>query len=114
MGESILAQVKEHKKYEVIYIIRPNLDEEAVDKVVAGVEEYLKGQGGKVISSDKKGRRRLAYEVEKMRDGYYVVTLFTAPSQSIVAIKRMMSLSEEIIRSLVIVEPQEETAYVSQ
>lgn len=94
-----------------MYIIRPNLDEDAVDRVVEVVEEYIKGFGGVIESTDKKGRRRLAYEVDKMRDGYYVLTIFKAKPESVAQLKRMMQLSEDIIRSLVVVfEKEKETA----
>ena len=95
------------KSYETMYIIRPNLDEEAVDRVVLAVEEYIKGLGGIVEETDKKGRRRLAYEVQKMRDGYYVLTNFQAKPDSLAALKRMMSLHEDIIRTLVVVREKE-------
>lgn len=91
------------RKYEAVYIVRPNLDDESVDRTVAGVEEYIKGLGGTIISTDKKGRRRLAYEVNKMRDGFYVMTRFEAKSEAIAQLKRMMMLSEDIIRSLIVV-----------
>ena len=95
------------KPYEAVYVIRPNLDEEAVDRTVSQVEEYIKGLGGNIETTDKKGRRRLAYEVNKMRDGYYVLTIFHAKTESVSAIKRMMTLSEDIIRSLIVVHEKE-------
>ncbi|MBI4533215.1 MAG: 30S ribosomal protein S6 [Candidatus Melainabacteria bacterium] len=94
------------RAYETLYIIRPTLDEEGVDRVIATVEEYIKGLGGTVESTDKKGRRRLSYEVKKMRDGYYVLTNFLAKPELITAIKRMMSLSDDIIRTIVVVRDQ--------
>lgn len=93
--------------YEVLYIIRPNLDEEGVDRAATAVEDYMKGLGITVESTDKKGRRRLAYEVDKMRDGYYVLTYFKAKPASITALKRMLTLSEDIIRFLVVVRDLE-------
>ena len=90
------------RKYETVYIVRPNLDDEAVDRTVAGVEDYIKGLGGTIMSTDKKGRRRLAYEVNKMRDGFYVMTRFEAKTEVVAQVKRMMQISEEIIRSLIV------------
>ncbi len=95
------------RTYETLYIIRPNLDEEAVDRTVNSVEEYIKGLGGQILSTDKKGRRRLAYEVQKMRDGYYVLIIFKSKSESVVQLKRMMTLNEDIIRSLIVQYEQE-------
>jgi small subunit ribosomal protein S6 len=97
-----LAELKP-RKYECVFIVRPNLDDESVDRAVAGVEDYIKGLGGTIISTDKKGRRRLAYEVNKMRDGFYVMTRFEAKPEQLAQVKRMMMLSEDIIRSLVVV-----------
>lgn len=91
------------KSYETLYIVRPTLDEETVDRTVASVEDYIKNLGGTIESTDKKGRRRLAYEVEKMRDGYYVLTYFQCKPEDIAGIKRMMTLSENIIRSLIVI-----------
>lgn len=98
---------KKARTYETVFIVRPNLDEDAVDKTVAGVEEFIKAQGGTIESTEKKGRKRLAYEVDKMRDGFYVVIEFKAQADFIVPLKRMMTLSEEIIRNLVVVKETE-------
>lgn len=95
------------KPYETVYIVRPNLDEDAVDRVVLAVEEYIKGLGGTIETTDKKGRRRLAYEVDKMRDGYYVLTIFHIKPDVVLQIKRMMTLSEDIIRSLIVIHEKE-------
>lgn len=102
-----MAQTIQNKPYEAVYIIRPNLDEEAVDRSVLAVEEYIKGLGGTVETTDKKGRRRLAYEVDKMRDGYFVLTVFHAKPEAVAQLKRMMNLSEDIIRSLIVVHDKE-------
>jgi small subunit ribosomal protein S6 len=89
--------------YEVTYIIKPTVDEEGADRIANTVDEYIKAQGGKVESTDKKGRRRLTYEVNKMKDGYYVSTIFSVSPKNVATIKRMMTISEDILRSLIIV-----------
>ncbi len=90
-------------KYESVFIIRPNIDDEAADRAVASVEEYIKGLGGNIIATEKKGRRRLAYEVKKMRDGFFVLMRFSIAPESVSAVKKMMTLSEDIIRSIIVV-----------
>lgn len=99
------------KSYETLYIVRPNLDEEAVDRTVTAIDEYIKGLGVTLVSTEKKGRRRLAYEVSRMRDGYYVLTIFKAKPESVAQIKRMMTLHEDIIRSIIVVHEQEAVAH---
>jgi small subunit ribosomal protein S6 len=106
----MMAKDKAMKDYEVIYTIRPNIDEDAADKTAQSVDEYIKSVGGVVEFTDKKGRRRLAYEVDNMRDGYYVVTTFKAKPDIVVQIKRMMTLSEDILRSLIVVRSKETIA----
>lgn len=105
VGDRKLAD-KKAKTYETMFIVRPNLDEEAVDRTVVTVEEFIKAQGGTIESTDKKGRKRLAYEVDKMRDGYYVLIVFKCKTEAISLLKRMMTLSEDIIRSLIVVQEQ--------
>ena len=97
-----MAESRKHKNYEAVFIIRPNLDEDAVDRTVATVEEFVKAQGGMIDTIDKKGRKRLAYEVDKMRDGYYVVMNYRGKPESVAPLKSMMTLSEDIMRSLVV------------
>ncbi|MBU6451433.1 MAG: 30S ribosomal protein S6 [Cyanobacteria bacterium REEB67] len=102
-----MAESKKHNNYEVVFIIRPNLDEDAVDRTVATVEEFVKAQGGTITTIDKKGRKRLAYEVDKMRDGYYVVMNYKGAPEAVAPLKRMMTLSEDVMRSLVVfLEPE--------
>ena len=94
-------------RYETVYIVRPTLDDEAVDRVVAAVDEFIKTNGGIVDATDKKGRRRLAYEVKKMRDGFYVQTNFRIKPAAVAGIKRMMAISEDIIREIVVVDEEQ-------
>jgi small subunit ribosomal protein S6 len=101
-----LSRKEKTEKYEVTYIVRPNVDEEAVDKTVQVVDDYIRGLGGTVELTEKKGRRRLAYEVKKMRDGYYVYSIFTIKTEQVAQIKRMMTLSEDIIRFLIVVHEE--------
>jgi small subunit ribosomal protein S6 len=108
----ILKDLKAAVTYEVTYIIKPTIDEEAADRVCASVEEFIKSQAGTIQSTDKKGRRRLAYEVKKMKDGYYVTTVFAIQPDKVAAIRRMMTLSEDITRSLIVIYQPEE--YVAE
>ena len=107
-GDVLTDYQKAAVTYEVTYIIKPTIDEEAADRIVTTVEEYIKAQGGTIQSTDKKGRRRLTFEVKKMKDGYYATTVFTIKSPALVAIKRMMTISEDILRSLIVIYVPEE------
>lgn len=101
------------ESYELLYIVRPNLDEEAVDRTVQAVEDYVKGLGGNIELTEKKGRRRLAYEVKKMRDGYYVFSIFKAKPEIVAQVKRFLTLSDDVIRFLIVVHEKAAATTVS-
>ncbi|MDQ1911167.1 30S ribosomal protein S6 [Paenibacillus sp. GD4] len=89
------------RKYEVMYIIRPELDQDAV---AATVEKFANiiNNGGEITKSDVMGKRRLAYEINKLRDGHYVLVHFNANNDVINELDRVMKISDEIIRYLIV------------
>ena len=88
--------------YELLTIIKPNLDMEEVDKIVAKLEEYITSLDGKVNSTDKMGRKKLAYDIDKYRDGFYVVQTIELPSDKVKVLKNNLKLNENYLRSLII------------
>ena len=88
------------KKYDLFTIIKPNLDNDEVEKVVAKVEEIVKSLEGEVVSCDKLGRKKLAYEVAGYADGYMVSQVVTVPSDKITELKRQLKLNDSIIRTM--------------
>ena len=86
------------KKYDLFTIIKPNLDNDESDKVVAKVEEIIASLGGSVIDTDKMGRKKLAYEVAGFTDGFMVNQVVTVPADKIVELKRQLKLNDSVIR----------------
>ncbi len=86
------------KKYDLFTIIKPNLDNEEADKVVARVEEIVKTLGGDVVECDKMGRKKLAFEVAGFTDGFVVNQVVTMPADKIVELKRQLKLHDSVIR----------------
>ena len=86
------------KKYDLFTIIKPNLDNEEADKVVAKVEEIIKNLGGEVVSADKMGRKKMAYEVAGFTDGFMVNQVITIPADKITELKRQLKLNDSVIR----------------
>ena len=86
------------KKYDSFTIIKPNLDNEEADKVVARVEEIVKTLGGEVLEADKMGRKKLAFEVAGFTDGFMVNQVVTCPADKIVDLKRQLKLNDSVIR----------------
>jgi small subunit ribosomal protein S6 len=88
--------------YETMYILRPDLGEEMTDQAIAKYQTILRDQGAENIETQHRGKRRLAYEIGKHRDGVYVQMNYTAPGAAIFTLERAMRLSEEVIRYLTI------------
>ena len=86
------------KKYDLFTIIKPNLDNEEADKVVARVEEIVTTLGGAVLECDKMGRKKLAFEVAGFTDGFIVNQVVNMPADKIADLKRQLKLNDSIIR----------------
>ncbi|GAA0136062.1 30S ribosomal protein S6 [Paenibacillus woosongensis] len=88
------------RKYEVMYIIRPELEQEAVQAVVDKFQGIIQN-GGEITKHDLMGKRRLAYEINKIRDGIYVLVNFTATPDVVAELERILKISDEVIRYLI-------------
>ncbi|BAU07004.1 MULTISPECIES: 30S ribosomal protein S6 [Fischerella] len=88
--------------YETMYILRPDLGDEQVEQIISKYENLLREQGADNIQSQNRGKRRLAYEIKKQRDGIYIQLNYTGPGKVIAVLERAMRLSEEVIRYLTI------------
>jgi small subunit ribosomal protein S6 len=88
--------------YETMYILRPDLGEEQVEQAVNKYQNFLREQGADNIDIQNRGKRRLAYEINRNRDGIYIQMNYTGPGSAIAPMERAMRLSEEVIRYLTI------------
>lgn len=89
------------RKYEVMYILKSELEQEAVQSAIEKFENII-NNGGEITKSDVMGKRRLAYEIDKFRDGIYVLVNFNATSEVVAELDRVMKISDEIIRYLIV------------
>ncbi|UHA75381.1 30S ribosomal protein S6 [Paenibacillus sp. 481] len=88
------------RKYELMYIIRPDIEQEAVQTTVEKFQGVI-SNGGEITKHDVMGKRRLAYEIKKFRDGVYVLVNFTAEPAVVAEVERQLKISDDIIRYLV-------------
>lgn len=95
--------------YETMYIIRPDLSEETVDQVINQYQTLLRDQGAEDIQTQHRGKRRLAYEIRKFREGIYVQMNYKAAGPLVANLQRAMRLSDEIIRYLTICQDEPDT-----
>ncbi|OPA79027.1 30S ribosomal protein S6 [Paenibacillus selenitireducens] len=88
------------RKYEVMYIIRTDIEQEVVQAAVEKFQGII-SNGGEITKHDVLGKRRLAYEIKKFRDGHYVLVNFTAEPAVVAELERVMKISDEVIRYLI-------------
>lgn len=88
--------------YEVTYILRPNLEEGDADQRVTAISDGLKGNGGEILNVEKLGKKRLAYEIDDVREGIYVVMRFKSEAAASKELERQLGLNEDVLRALVI------------
>lgn len=90
------------RKYETMFIIKPGLDEAGTKAVIDKFLNLLKEMGSEIESVEEWGMRRLAYEVEKLREGYYVLVNFSAETDAVEELQRVFNISDDILKYIVI------------
>jgi small subunit ribosomal protein S6 len=93
-------------KYEIMYIIRPNMEEEAQKALVERFNNVLTEQGAEITNVKEWGKRRLAYEINDFRDGQYMLVNVSAQPDAVQEFDRLAKISEDIIRHIVIREEE--------
>ena len=88
--------------YETMYILRPDLGDEAVDQAISRYQDMLSESGAGMLETQHRGKRRLAYEINRYREGIYIQMNYEAPGDAIAPMERAMRLSEDVIRYLTI------------
>jgi small subunit ribosomal protein S6 len=88
--------------YENLFIVKPDATEEEIDHLIEQMSKNITTADGTVDKVDKWGKRRLAYRVEKQREGYYVLLTFTADSQVVREFERRMLTQDSIIKFLTV------------
>lgn len=92
------------RKYEIMYIIRPDMEEEAQTALIERFNGVLTDNGAEIEKVDEKGKKRLAYEINDYRDGYYVIINFKSDDQAINEFDRLAKFSDDIIRHIIVRE----------
>ena len=91
------------RPYEVVTIYNPGLEsEEAYDAQIERFTNLVADQGGEVVGVDKWGRRRLAYEIEGLTEGYYVLMRFNAQPDVARELERVMKITDTVVRHLLV------------
>jgi small subunit ribosomal protein S6 len=96
------------RSYETMYILRADLGDTELEAAIAKYQTLLQDQGSESIQIQHRGKRRLAYEIKKHRDGVYVQMNYNAKPGTIELMERSMRLSDEVIRYMTLVVKPEE------
>ncbi len=94
------------KTYELLAVFKPNLDAEEVDKQISALNDIIKGFEGVVENTDKMGRRKLAYDIQNFRDGFFVTMNLSVPSDKVAEFKRQLRLNDNILRTMFMEVPK--------
>ncbi|WP_099221626.1 MULTISPECIES: 30S ribosomal protein S6 [Listeria] len=93
------------RKYEIMYIIRPNIEEDEKKALVERFDGILTDNGAEIIESKEWGKRRLAYEIQDFREGFYhIVKISAENADSINEFDRLAKITDGIMRHIVVKE----------
>ncbi|MBO8137148.1 MAG: 30S ribosomal protein S6 [Desulfotomaculum sp.] len=90
------------RKYELTFIIRPDLEEEALETVINKFTSLIKNNGGEVLEVEKWGKRRLAYKIDKYAEGFYVIVNFQSEVEVTNELDRVLKITDGILRHIII------------
>ncbi|TCL71649.1 small subunit ribosomal protein S6 [Hydrogenispora ethanolica] len=90
------------RDYETMYILRPDLEEEALEAAVARFEDVVKNGNGEILKVDRWGKRRLAYEIDGKVEGHYILMTFKSGTEVAQELERLLRINDDIVRHLVI------------
>ncbi len=90
------------RPYEVVFIVHPDLDENALNETVEQVKGWVAAVGGQVSKVDLWGKRQLAYPIRKRREGYYVLLEAEMPGEAVARLERNLRIHEPIMRYLIV------------
>ena len=90
------------KKYEIMFIVRPDMEEAEIKKIAESIKKVLTDKKAKVLEEKAMGQRELAYEINKMTTGYYYLYVVEASSEAEQEFNRVARINENILRSIVV------------
>lgn len=89
-------------EYELIYIVKPDLEEDALEGVIGRVAQAVASQNGKITHEDRWGVRDMAYPIHGADRGYYVLTHLELPGSAVAGLEQNLILLEEVLRHLIV------------
>jgi small subunit ribosomal protein S6 len=100
--------------YETLFIVNPEIGDGEITKTIEMVQDIVTSGGGTILKVDKWGKRQLAYEIQKKREGFYVLLYFQAEADVLVELNRRFKLTDAIMRNMVLVMGKEQLVDLQQ
>jgi small subunit ribosomal protein S6 len=94
------------RNYEIMYIVRPNLEETATKELIERFNKILTDNGADVTETKEMGKKRLAYEIEDFTEGVYVLIKLNADKKALDEFTRLSAINDNILRSIIIREEE--------
>ena len=88
--------------YETMYILRPDLGEEMLGQAIEKYQSILRDNGAEILETQHRGKRRLAYEIKKQREGVYIQINYRGNGKEVALMERAMRLGDDVIRYMTI------------
>ncbi len=92
------------RNYEVVFVLRPDLDEENNAVTIEKFKNIIESHGGEILKLDKWGKRRLAYEVRDFKEGLYVIAQFKAKPEVAAELDRVLKITDQVLRHIIVRE----------
>ena len=89
------------RRYELMLVLRPDVADDRAQAVIDRTTRQISATGGQIVKVAPWGRRRLAYQIDRYREGSYHIILFESPAEAIVEMERSLLITEEVLRHLV-------------
>ena len=89
------------RRYELMLVLKPDAPDERAAAVIDRTTRYVVAQGGQIVKVAPWGRRRLAYPIERYREGSYHIVVFESPAEAIAELERSLQITEDVLRYLV-------------
>ena len=89
------------RRYELMLVLKPDAPDERAAAVIDRTTRYVVAEGGQIVKVAPWGRRRLAYPIDRYREGSYHIVVFESPAEAIAELERSLQITEEVLRYLV-------------
>jgi small subunit ribosomal protein S6 len=90
------------RKYEIIFVVRPDVNDEEIEKLATQMQGVVAGAGGTIEKVEKMGRRRLAYRVARQREGFYILFVLEGNGDTVKELERRLKVTDSVIKYMTV------------